>query len=304
MRSKSTSELIKLLNLLKVMLMPQIRSPYVTRSYRCYKSSFTKRIEQELVEIHRSGLSKIERVINSTQGPEITLSNTNTTKYINFCSNNYLGLSNHPAVIRTAHHAIYNRGFGLSSGRIICGTQDIHKELEKKISLFHKTDDTLTYSSCFDANAGIFEQLYDEKDAVISDSLNHASLIDGIRLSKAKRYKYSHIDMSHLESILLETSTTARNRLIVTDGTYIHIPVHEHIHSYNLQYINAYLILYHYHLGIFSMDGDVAPMRDLIRLAALYDAQVLIITGRLIRCYILYNMYTNICYILHIHIHT
>ena len=147
-------------------------------------------------------------------------------------------MSNHPGVIRAAHHAVDNRGFGLSSGRIICGTQDIHKELEKKISLFHNTDDSLTYSSCFDANAGIFEQLYDEKDAVISDSLNHASLIDGIRLSKAKRYKYNHVDMSHLESILLETSTTARNRLIVTDGIYTVVPC---IYMYNHSTYNPFM---------------------------------------------------------------
>jgi glycine C-acetyltransferase len=164
---------------------------------------------------------------------------------LNFCSNNYLGLSSDPRIMKAAHSALDERGFGLSSVRFICGTQDVHKELEAAISAFHGTEDTILYPSCFDANAGIFEQMLGPEDAVISDSLNHASIIDGIRLCKAQRHRYDHLDMSHLESILQETHKTARHRMIVTDG-------------------------------VFSMDGDVAPLDVIQDLAKKYDATVFI----------------------------
>jgi glycine C-acetyltransferase len=157
----------------------------------------------------------------------------------------YLGLSNHPRIVKAARDALDTRGFGLSSVRFICGTQDIHKELEHEIAKFHGKEDAILYPSCFDANAGIFEQLLGAEDAVISDSLNHASIIDGIRLSKAQRFRYDHLNMENLEQILKETLTSARNRLIVTDG-------------------------------VFSMDGDVAPLKQICDLADKYKAQVFI----------------------------
>jgi glycine C-acetyltransferase len=178
-----------------------------------------------LNEAKEAGTFKVERVIQAPQGMQIK---ANNKQVINFCANNYLGLANHPRVVQAAKKAIDTHGFGMASVRFICGTQDIHKTLEKKISEFHKTDDTILYPSCFDANAGVFEALLTEEDAVISDSLNHASIIDGIRLCKAKRQRYKHLDLHDLEE-QLKQSMDKRMRLIVTDG-------------------------------VFSMDGDIAPL--------------------------------------------
>ena len=161
--------------------------------------AFVMRIRQELEQIHQSGLYKTERVIESPQGAEIVV---NGRKVLNFCSNNYLGLSSHPKVLEAAKKCIDQRGYGLSSVRFICGTQDIHKELEAKLSRFLGTEDTILYAAAFDANGGVFEPLFGEEDAIISDALNHASIIDGIRLSKAKRYRYANNDMNELESRL------------------------------------------------------------------------------------------------------
>src|SRR5258707_9619612 len=165
-------------------------------------ASFVHRIAAELEEIKSSGLFKSERIISSAQGAEIIV---NGKKVLNFCANNYLGLSSHPKVIVAAHKAIDNRGYGMSSVRFICGTQDIHKELEEKISTFLGTEDTILYAAAFDANGGVFEPLLGEQDAIISDELNHASIIDGVRLCKAQRYRYKHNDMEELEKTLKET---------------------------------------------------------------------------------------------------
>src|SRR5690606_3671524 len=154
--------------------------------------SFYKRLQSELAEIKESGLYKNERIIESEQGAEITV---NGRKVLNFCANNYLGLSSHPKVIEAAHRAIDNRGYGMSSVRFICGTQDIHKELEQKLSTFVGAEDTILYVACFDANGGVFEPLLNEEDAIISDELNHASIIDGVRLCKAKRARYKNCNM-------------------------------------------------------------------------------------------------------------
>src|ERR1700743_975668 len=162
-------------------------------------SSFVKRIAAELEEIQASGLFKSERIISSAQGAEILV---NGKKVLNFCANNYLGLSSHPKVIEAAHKAIDHRGYGMSSVRFICGTQDIHKELEEKISKFLGTDDAILYVACFDANGGVFEPLLGEDDAIISDELNHASIIDGVRLTKSRRARYKHNDMADLEAQL------------------------------------------------------------------------------------------------------
>ena len=164
---------------------------------------FRSRIGRELEEIKAAGLYKTERVIESPQGAEIVV---NGKKVLNFCANNYLGLSSHPKVIEAAHKAIDSRGFGMSSVRFICGTQDIHKELEKKISEFLGTEDTILYAAAFDANGGVFEPLFGEEDAIISDALNHASIIDGVRLCKAQRFRYEHNNMDDLESKLKETA--------------------------------------------------------------------------------------------------
>ena len=207
-------------------------------------SSLLERLDSELDTIRSDGLWKTERVITSSQNAKISVSNSEN-EVLNFCANNYLGLSNDPRLIKAAHEALDARGFGLASVRFICGTQDIHKELEDAISAFHGTEDTILYPSCFDANAGLFEQILGPDDAVISDALNHASIIDGIRLSKAQRHRYNHLDLVHLEEILKETHKTTRNRLIVTDG-------------------------------VFSMDGDVAPLKEICDLADKYDAQVFI----------------------------
>lgn len=203
--------------------------------------SFTNRIQAELLEIESSGLFKNERIITSPQGAEITV---NEKKVLNFCANNYLGLSSHPKVIEAAHKAIETHGYGLSSVRFICGTQDIHKELEKKIADFLGTEDTILYCAAFDANGGVFEPLFNEQDAIISDALNHASVIDGVRLCKAQRYRYEHNNMEDLEAKLIDAAHL-RSRIIVTDGS-------------------------------FSMDGTIAQLDIICELAEKYDAVVMI----------------------------
>src|ERR1700754_4588088 len=203
-------------------------------------SSFVKRIAAELEEIKAAGLFKSERVIASPQGAEIEV---NGKKVLNFCANNYLGLSSHPKVIEAAHAAIEKRGYGMSSVRFICGTQDIHKELEEKISTFLGTEDTILYAAAFDANGGVFEPLFGEEDAIISDALNHASIIDGVRLCKAQRYRYEHNNMADLE-VKLKEAAACRSRIIVTDGS-------------------------------FSMDGTIAQLDKICDLAEKYDAVIM-----------------------------
>lgn len=198
-------------------------------------------LQKQLQEIDEAGLYKRERIITSPQKAEIEL-NTGE-KVLNFCANNYLGLSNHPKVIEGAKKALDSHGYGLSSVRFICGTQDIHKQLEKTIAGFFGTEDTILYAACFDANGGVFEPLFDENDAIISDALNHASIIDGVRLCKAARYRFAHADMEDLEK-QLQAAQAQRHRIIVTDG-------------------------------VFSMDGDIAKMDEICRLAEKYDALVL-----------------------------
>ncbi len=202
---------------------------------------FVQRIAAELEEIKTSGLFKTERIIESPQGAEIVV---NGKKVLNFCANNYLGLSSHPKVTEAAKKYIDHRGYGMSSVRFICGTQDIHKELEAKISRFLGTEDTILYAAAFDANGGVFEPLLGEQDAIISDALNHASIIDGVRLCKAQRYRYEHNNMNDLESKLKE-SANLRSRIIVTDGS-------------------------------FSMDGTIAQLDKIVALAEKYDAIVMI----------------------------
>lgn len=203
--------------------------------------AFVKRIAKELEEIESAGLFKTERIISSDQGAEIVV---NGKTVLNFCANNYLGLSSHPAVIKAAKDAIDYRGYGLSSVRFICGTQDIHKELEKKIADFLGTEDTILYAAAFDANGGVFEPLFGEEDAIISDALNHASIIDGIRLCKAQRFRYEHNNMADLE-VKLKESAHLRSRIIVSDGS-------------------------------FSMDGTIAQLDKICDLADKYDAIVMI----------------------------
>jgi glycine C-acetyltransferase len=202
---------------------------------------FVHRIKEELRSIEDAGLFKRERVITSEQGPEITV---NGKTVLNFCANNYLGLSSHPKVIQAAHEAIDSHGYGMSSVRFICGTQDIHKTLEKKIAGFLGTEDTILYAAAFDANGGVFEPLFGQEDAIISDELNHASIIDGIRLCKAQRFRYKHNDMADLE-VQLKAAAGARSRIIVTDGS-------------------------------FSMDGTIAQLDKICDLADTYDAIVMI----------------------------
>ena len=199
------------------------------------------RLRGELNEIREAGLFKTERIIESPQGPEILVGGKTV---LNFCANNYLGLSRHPKVIEAAHQAIEERGFGMSSVRFICGTQDIHKELEEKISAFLGTEDTILYAAAFDANGGVFEPLFHEQDAIISDALDHASIIDGVRLCKAQRYRYEHNNMDDLEAKLKEAAG-CRSRIIVTDGS-------------------------------FSMDGTIAQLDKIVPLAEKYDAIVMI----------------------------
>jgi glycine C-acetyltransferase len=201
-------------------------------------------LQKELQEIREAGLYKSERVITSSQDAVIKISTGQ--EVINFCANNYLGLSNNPEVIKAAKDTLDSHGFGMSSVRFICGTQDIHKQLEKKIAEFYKTDDTILYAAAFDANGGIFEPLLSDEDAIISDSLNHASIIDGVRLCKAVRYRYENNDMKSLEEQLIEANKKShRFKLIVTDG-------------------------------VFSMDGVVAQLDKICDLADKYDAMVMV----------------------------
>lgn len=209
-----------------------------------YSKSLQPQLEQELAEIEAAGLYKKERIITSSQDAEITL-NTGE-KVLNFCANNYLGLSNHPRVIDAAKRTLDTHGFGMSSVRFICGTQDIHKKLEATIARFYQTDDTILYAAAFDANGGVFEPLLQELDAIVSDSLNHASIIDGVRLCKARRYRYQNNDMADLEAQLQQARADgARHILIVTDG-------------------------------VFSMDGYVAQLDKIVALAEQYEALTMI----------------------------
>ena len=203
---------------------------------------FQQHLKDELAAIDAAGLYKRERNIASQQFAEITLEDG--SKALNFCANNYLGLSNNPRLIKAAEEAMEERGFGMSSVRFICGTQDYHKQLEKAVSDYFKTEDTILYAACFDANGGLFEPLFTAEDAIISDSLNHASIIDGVRLCKAQRYRYANADMADLERCLQEAQAQ-RYRIIVTDG-------------------------------VFSMDGNVAPMDKICDWAEKYDALVMV----------------------------
>lgn len=200
-------------------------------------------LQSELKSIEENGLFKRERIITSAQGAEITV---NGETVLNFCSNNYLGLSSHPEVVQAAKDTLDTHGFGMSSVRFICGTQDIHKTLEKKVADFYATDDTILYAAAFDANGGVFEPLFSEEDAIISDSLNHASIIDGVRLCKAARYRYQNNDMADLEEQLKKANAENRRfKIIVTDG-------------------------------VFSMDGLLAPLDKICDLANKYDALVMV----------------------------
>ena len=203
---------------------------------------FQQQLKNELASISEAGLFKKERIIIQPQSTEVEVDTGK--KVLNFCANNYLGLSSHPEVVKAAKDALDTHGFGMSSVRFICGTQDIHKELEKKISSFLSTEDTILYAAAFDANGGLFEPLFSKEDAIISDSLNHASIIDGIRLCKAERYRYKNNDMSDLEVQLIK-SQSQRNRVIVTDG-------------------------------VFSMDGYIAQLDKICDLAEKYDALVMV----------------------------
>src|SRR5919199_1472153 len=202
--------------------------------------NFVRRVAQELREIESAGLFKKERIITSEQGPEIMV---NGKTVLNFCANNYLGLSSHPKVIEAAHGYLDSHGYGMSSVRFICGTQNIHKELERKLAEFLGTEDTILYVAAFDANGGVFEPLFNDQDAIISDALNHASIIDGVRLCKAQRYRYEHNNMADLEAKLQEAAG-ARSRIIVTDGS-------------------------------FSMDGTIAQLDKICDLADKYNAIVM-----------------------------
>ncbi|HEY5470393.1 MAG TPA: glycine C-acetyltransferase [Bacteroidales bacterium] len=205
-------------------------------------TNYQKHLKTVLNEIKEAGLYKNERIIVSPQGAEIELSTGQ--RVLNFCANNYLGLSNNPSLIAAAKDSLDNHGYGMSSVRFICGTTDLHKELEKKIAEYFNTEDTILYAACFDANGGVFEPLLSEEDAIISDALNHASIIDGVRLSKAQRYRYENADMADLEK-QLQLAQAQRFRLIVTDG-------------------------------VFSMDGNVPPLDKIVELAGKYDAMVMV----------------------------
>jgi glycine C-acetyltransferase len=205
-------------------------------------NSLQQKLSAELEEIKKAGLYKQERTITTPQGAEISTEEGGDV--LNFCANNYLGLSSHPKVIQAAKEAIDTHGYGLSSVRFICGTQDIHKELELKLSEYLGTEDTILYAAAFDANGGLFEPLFDAEDAIISDALNHASIIDGVRLCKAQRYRYLHNNMEDLEKQLI-AAQDQRNRVIVTDGS-------------------------------FSMDGTIAQLDKIVALADKYDASVII----------------------------
>ena len=208
--------------------------------------TLTERLAGELDRLRADSLFKEERVITGPQGAHIQVQPAQGAgrEVLNFCANNYLGLANHPRIIAAAQKALADHGFGLASVRFICGTQDLHKALEARIARFLGMEDSILYSSCFDANGGLFETLLDEQDAVISDALNHASIIDGIRLCKAKRYRYRHADMADLEAQLIQAKD-ARTRLIATDG-------------------------------VFSMDGDIAPLDRIVELARRHDALVMV----------------------------
>lgn len=206
-------------------------------------TKFQEHLQQELQGIKDAGLYKSERIIVSPQSSDIAVENV-PGEVLNFCANNYLGLSDNSRLIAAAEKAMTNRGYGMSSVRFICGTQDLHKELEKEVSNYFKTEDTILYAACFDANGGLFEPLFTEEDAIISDALNHASIIDGVRLCKAKRFRYKNADMEDLERCLQEAKD-CRFRIIATDG-------------------------------VFSMDGNVAPMDKICELAEKYDALVMV----------------------------
>jgi glycine C-acetyltransferase len=203
---------------------------------------FRERLQRDTQALDAAGLLKRERIIGSAQGPVVTLADGR--EMVNLCANNYLGLANHPAVIAAAHEALARYGYGVASVRFICGTQSIHRELEERLSTYLSMEDTILYSSCFDANGGLFETLLDEQDAVISDSLNHASIIDGIRLCKARRLRYANNDLNELEQALKD-SQNARVRLIATDG-------------------------------VFSMDGSIAKLKDICDLADRHGALVMV----------------------------
>ncbi|MCR5710742.1 MAG: glycine C-acetyltransferase [Bacteroidales bacterium] len=205
-------------------------------------NDFQKYLEAELASIREAGLYKEERIITSAQQAAIKVAPGKDV--LNFCANNYLGLANNPKLVEAAKQALDTHGYGMSSVRFICGTGDLHKELEKKISEFFGTEDAILYASCFDANGGVFEPLLDEHDAIISDALNHASIIDGVRLCKAQRYRYANADMEELENCL-KTAQAQRHRIIVTDG-------------------------------VFSMDGNVAPLDKIYALATKYNAMVMV----------------------------
>jgi glycine C-acetyltransferase len=208
------------------------------------KQDFFKRLQQQIMDTKTQGLYKTERVINSSQQADITVNDTQ--QVLNFCANNYLGLANHPDLITAAKEGLDSHGFGMASVRFICGTQDIHKKLETKISDFLGTEDTILYPSCFDANGGLFETILDAEDAIISDALNHASIIDGVRLSKAKRYRYANNNMQELEAQLIQADADgARTKLIATDG-------------------------------VFSMDGVIANLKAICDLADKYQALVMV----------------------------
>lgn len=218
----------------------------IVRSIRCYtnaQNELRSSIESELQAIKNAGTYKTERIITGRQGMEISVQGSKRP-LLNFCANNYLGLSSNPDVIKAAKRALDTHGAGMSSVRFICGTQNIHRQLELKIAEFHGREDAILYAACFDANGGIFDVLTNDADAVISDELNHASIIDGVRLCKAKRYRYKHMDLNDLEKILKETKN-CRRRVIATDG-------------------------------VFSMDGDVAPLKEICDLGQKYNALVFI----------------------------
>ena len=204
--------------------------------------SFKTHLQEQLDEIKASGLYKEERIITGPQQAAIRVSTGQ--EVLNFCANNYLGLSNHPRVLEAAARTLQERGYGMSSVRFICGTQDLHKELEATIARFFGTEDSILYAACFDANGGVFEPLFGEEDAIISDELNHASIIDGVRLCKAARYRYKHADMADLE-VQLKAAQAQRFRIVVTDG-------------------------------VFSMDGDIAPLKAICDLADKYEALVMV----------------------------
>ncbi|MCX6828451.1 MAG: glycine C-acetyltransferase [candidate division Zixibacteria bacterium] len=220
-------------------------------------------LNQELIKIRDAGLLKEERIILSDQKPNIMVSfpaGAEPREVLNFCANNYLGLANHPRIVEAAHKALDKYGYGLSSVRFICGTQDLHKELERKIAEFYRTEEAILYSSCFDANGGLFESLLGPEDAIITDSLNHASIIDGIRLCKAKRFIYDHADMNSLEAVLKK----AREGIDVWESPGLDkepVPVRNILIATD---------------GVFSMDGDIAKLKEITNLASYYCALVMV----------------------------